>query len=63
MKKLVLVIDDDKVALRLAGQACHDLGYKVYVADNGIEAIKELTRRRFDLFFWITTSMMYWAMR
>ena len=41
MKKLVLVIDDDKVALKLAGQACHDLGFKVYVADNAIEALKE----------------------
>ena len=51
MKKLVLVIDDDKVALKLAGQACHDLGFKVYVADNAIEALEELTARRFDLIF------------
>ena len=49
MKKLVLVIDDDKLALKLAGQACHDLGYKVHVADDAIEAVKELTARRFDL--------------
>lgn len=51
MKKLVLVIDDDKVALKLAGQACHDLGFKVHVADNAIEALKELTGRRFNLVF------------
>ena len=35
--------------LKLAGQACHDLGYKVHIADDAIEAIKELTARRFDL--------------
>ena len=37
------------MSLKLAGQACHDLGYKVHVADDAIEAIKELTARRFDL--------------
>lgn len=44
-----LVIDDDKLALRLAATACHELGLKVYVADTPSEAMDELKRRRYEL--------------
>lgn len=44
-----LVIDDDKLALRLAATVCHELGLKVYVADTPSEAMDELKRRRYEL--------------
>ena len=33
-----LVIDDDKIALKLAATCCHELGLKVYIADTPAEA-------------------------
>jgi DNA-binding response OmpR family regulator len=44
-----LVIDDDKLALRLAATVCHELGLKVYVADTPAEAMDELRRRRYEM--------------
>ena len=37
-----LVIDDDKIALKLAATCCHELGLKVYIADTPAEAFDEL---------------------
>jgi CheY-like chemotaxis protein len=48
-RKNCLVIDDDKVALKLAASVCHELGMKVYVADTPSEAMDELKRRRYSL--------------
>ena len=44
-----LVIDDDKIALKLAATCCHELGLKVYIADTPAEAFDELKRRRYRL--------------
>ena len=44
-----LVIDDDKIALKLAATCCHELGLKVYIADKPVEAFDELKRRRYRL--------------
>ena len=43
-----LVIDDDKIALKLAATCCHELGLK-YSADTPAEAFDELKRRRYRL--------------
>ena len=49
LRRNCLVIDDDKIALRLAASCCHELGLKVYVADTLTEAVDELKRRRYEL--------------
>ena len=40
-----LVIDDDKIALKLASTCCHELGRKMYIANRPAESFDELTRR------------------
>jgi len=40
-----LVIDDNKIALKLAATCCHELGLKAYIADTPAEAFDELKRR------------------
>ena len=49
LRRNCLVIDDDKIALKLAASCCHELGLKVYVADTPTEAVDELKRRRYEL--------------
>ena len=48
LRRNCLVIDDDKIALKLAASCCHELGLKVYVADTPTEAVDELKRRRYE---------------
>ena len=40
-----LVIDDDKIALKLASTCCHELGRKMNVASGPAESFDELKRR------------------
>jgi len=49
LRRNCLVIDDDKIALKLAASCCHELGLKVYIADTPTEAVDELKRRRYEL--------------
>ena len=49
LRRSCLVIDDDKIALKLADSFCHELGLKVYIADTPREAVVELKRRRYEL--------------
>jgi CheY-like chemotaxis protein len=45
LRRNYLVIDDDKIALKLAASCCHELGLKVYIADTPTEAVDELKSR------------------
>jgi len=40
-----LVIDDDKIELKLVSTCCHELGRKMYIANRPAESFDELKRR------------------
>lgn len=47
--KRILVVDDDDGARWMLSDLLGHAGYNVYLAVNGIEAIKEMVKRRHDL--------------
>ena len=49
MKKRILIVDDDRNALRLMSQALELEGYETIIADNGPEALTAAERERPDL--------------
>jgi len=48
-KKSILIIDDDRVLLKLAGSAFKKKGYNVYEATNGVEGLEKLDMVEPDL--------------
>jgi CheY-like chemotaxis protein len=48
---LILVVEDNHVMQRVARLQLEELGYRVDVAENGIEALNRLERNDYDLIF------------
>ena len=49
MKKRILVVDDDKINLKITQMNLSDYGYEVFTADKGMEAIRLLRSQEVDL--------------
>ncbi len=49
MEKSILIVDDDKISLKLAGLILSQKGYKVHKAKSGIGAISFLKKQKVDL--------------
>ena len=49
MKKRILVVDDDKMNLKITEMNLKDYGYEVYTAEKGMEAISFLLRQQVDI--------------
>lgn len=55
-KKRILIVDDEEMIRTLLLQAFKFFGYEIETAENGIEAIKQITMKTYDLI--ITDYMM-----
>lgn len=55
-KKRILVVDDEELVRRLLFDVLKRLSYEVETAENGVEAIKQIAARTYDLV--ITDYMM-----
>lgn len=49
MKKSILIVDDDKISLKLAGLILGQKDYEIHKAKSGIDAISFLKRQKVDL--------------
>jgi len=55
-KKRILIVDDEEMVRTLLLQAFKFFGYEIETAENGLEAIKQITMKAYDLI--ITDYMM-----
>ncbi|GLX78619.1 hypothetical protein tinsulaeT_19590 [Thalassotalea insulae] len=44
LQSSILIVDDSKINIRVVSQMIGDLGHQIHVAQNGIDALKLLTR-------------------
>jgi putative two-component system response regulator len=49
MKRRILIVDDDKLNLKITKMNLTDYGYEVFTAEKGMEAISFLLRQEVDL--------------
>jgi len=51
LKKCILIVEDSKLAQKMAVIAVESLGCEIYTADTGAEAITQFKMRKYDLIF------------